>query len=342
MLAFGLEETGSYEQAEDAGLAALERNPDDVWAIHAVVHTYEMRGRVDDGIRFLRSREADWGSGNLFTVHNWWHLALFLLEAGRAGRGPGHLRRADPQRRLGRRPPRDARRQRPAVAAPTSTAHGHRRPLRPRWPTPGPAARWTTPWYAFNDLHAVMALVGAGRLDEARAVVDRLAAFVHATRRRASVAGRPLDDHRGRPARLPGAWSPSARTATTTSSTCCCRSAATFQPLRRLPRAARRPPAHAARIGPPRRVSSTWPGRCSPSGSACAPPASTAPSAGDGPSGRGRRCRRGRRRAGRRRGSRRSSRPRSGSAAQVRSQRRRSGRGVQQTRPAAGTVRSMR
>ena len=82
MLAFGLEETGSYEQAEDVGLAALERNPDDVWATHAVVHTYEMRGRVDDGLRFLRSREADWARDNLFTVHNWWHLALFLLEAG--------------------------------------------------------------------------------------------------------------------------------------------------------------------------------------------------------------------------------------------------------------------
>ena len=65
-----------------AGLAAVERNPDDVWAIHAVVHTYEMQGRVDEGIRFLRRREGDWGDGNLFTVHNWWHLALYLLEAG--------------------------------------------------------------------------------------------------------------------------------------------------------------------------------------------------------------------------------------------------------------------
>ena len=32
----------------------------------------------------------------------------------------------------------------------------------------------------FNDLHAVMALAGAGRTDEARAVIDRLAAYVAA------------------------------------------------------------------------------------------------------------------------------------------------------------------
>ena len=43
----------------------------------------EMRGMIDTGITFLRGREPDWGSGNLFTVHNWWHLALYLLEAGR-------------------------------------------------------------------------------------------------------------------------------------------------------------------------------------------------------------------------------------------------------------------
>src|SRR5262245_28490156 len=83
MHAFGLEESGHYERAQRVGLAAVERNPDDVWGTHAVIHAFEMQGKVDEGIRFLRSHEADWGSGNLFTVHNWWHLALYLLEAGR-------------------------------------------------------------------------------------------------------------------------------------------------------------------------------------------------------------------------------------------------------------------
>jgi hypothetical protein len=30
------------------------------------------------------------------------------------------------------------------------------------------------PWYVFNDLHGVVALCGAGRLDDARAVIERL------------------------------------------------------------------------------------------------------------------------------------------------------------------------
>jgi hypothetical protein len=36
------------------------------------------------------------------------------------------------------------------------------------------------PWYVFNDMHASMSLVGAERLADARAVVDRLDAYVKA------------------------------------------------------------------------------------------------------------------------------------------------------------------
>ena len=179
MQSFGLEESGSYEQAEDAGLAALERNPDDVWAVHAVVHTYEMRGMVGEGIGFLQRREGDWGSGNLFTAHNWWHLALYLLEAGRVADAlavyDAHIHNADsmgvPLEML------DASALLWRLVLDGEDTGGRFGPLADAW-----ASRaLDEPWYAFNDLHAVIALVGAGRLDEARAAVDRLAAFVQAT-----------------------------------------------------------------------------------------------------------------------------------------------------------------
>ena len=179
MLAFGLEETGSYEHAEDVGLAALERNPDDVWATHAVVHTYEMRGRVGDGLRFLRTREVDWARDNLFTVHNWWHLALFVLEAGapqealalydehlhNAGSAGVPLEMLDASALLWR-----LHLDGPALGVDCGARFAV---LADAWSGRMAAA----PWYAFNDAHAVMALVGAGRLDDARGVANRLARF---------------------------------------------------------------------------------------------------------------------------------------------------------------------
>jgi hypothetical protein len=175
---FGLEESGHYEQAESVGLEAVGRNPDDVWGIHAVVHTYEMQGRIDEGIRFLRARESDWGSGNLFTTHNWWHLALYLLEAGRVGE---------------------------ALAIYDAEVHNDESARVSLAMLDGSALLWRLtlddvdtgdryaklarawesqiadePWYVFNDFHAVVALCGAGRIDDARAVIERLARDVDA------------------------------------------------------------------------------------------------------------------------------------------------------------------
>ena len=173
MYAFGLEECGHYEHAEAAACYAVDAHPDDVWATHALAHTYEMRGRVDDGIRFLRSREADWGSDNFLAVHNWWHFALYLLEAGRpdealavydarvhhAGSEGVVLEMLDASALLWR-----------LLLDGVETGA--------RWEALADA--WTahgceSSWYAFNDVHAVMALAGAGRSGDARAVIDRLA-----------------------------------------------------------------------------------------------------------------------------------------------------------------------
>jgi tetratricopeptide (TPR) repeat protein len=83
MHAFGLEECNQYAQAEATGRRALELEPTDGWAVHAVAHVMEMQGRIDEGIAWLTSRQGDWAlADNAFAPHNWWHLALFHLDRG--------------------------------------------------------------------------------------------------------------------------------------------------------------------------------------------------------------------------------------------------------------------
>jgi hypothetical protein len=132
---------------------------------------------VADGIRFLRDTEAGWGSGNLFTVHNWWHLALFHLEGGNtdevlriydaevhhaASQGVP-LEMLDASALLWR------------LRLDGVSDGGRFGPLADAWATRTEGR----PWYVFNDLHAVMALVGAGRIADAEGVVERLAGYVH-------------------------------------------------------------------------------------------------------------------------------------------------------------------
>lgn len=85
MHAFGLEEMNQYAEAEAAGRHALELEPRDGWAVHAVAHVMEMQGRIDEGAAWLTGREADWAPDNAFAFHNWWHLALFHMDAARYG-----------------------------------------------------------------------------------------------------------------------------------------------------------------------------------------------------------------------------------------------------------------
>ena len=178
MYAFGLEESGHYQLAERHGLAAVERNADDVWATHAVTHVFEMQGRVDEGIRFLQAREGDWGQGNLFTVHNWWHLALFMLEAGRSDESLRIYDRQIHNEASARVPLEmlDASALLWRLHIDGADTGGRFAPLAEAWST----RTSDEPWYVFNDLHAVMALAGAGRQGDARAVIDRLDAYVAA------------------------------------------------------------------------------------------------------------------------------------------------------------------
>ncbi|MGY8527054.1 tetratricopeptide repeat protein [Paracidovorax citrulli] len=159
MHAFGLEETFLYDQAEERGRFALEINPRDPWAVHAVAHVMEMQGRTDDGIQWLQGRGSDWSQDNMMAVHNWWHLALFHLEQGDTARV---LALYDERIRAGHS----------AVALDVIDASAMLWRLSLRGVDVG--NRWTEladTWeargaeglYAFNDVHAAMAYLGDDR-----------------------------------------------------------------------------------------------------------------------------------------------------------------------------------
>ena len=167
MHAFGLEETGDYARAEDSARRAIQLNKRDGWAYHAVAHVMEMMGRYEDGAAFMRDNESGWAGESFFQVHNWWHLALFRLEADqnaevlklydgpiRGGQSSMVLDMIDASALLWRLKLRNV-------------------DLGDRWNAI--ADRWQPliedKLYAFNDVHAVMALLGAGRIGEAERAV---------------------------------------------------------------------------------------------------------------------------------------------------------------------------
>ncbi len=77
--AFGLEENRDFSQAEELGRRALAIRPDNPYAVHAVCHVMEMRGRQMGGIRFMADYVDRWGTSN-FANHLWWHTALYHLD----------------------------------------------------------------------------------------------------------------------------------------------------------------------------------------------------------------------------------------------------------------------
>jgi tetratricopeptide (TPR) repeat protein len=170
MYAFGLEETGDYARAEDVGRRALGAQPLDCWAHHAVTHVMEMQGRAEDGIGWMIAREPYWsGDDNFFKVHNWWHRALFHLQLDEHEEAlalyDGHIRE-----------------NRSAVALDLVDASallwrlyllGHDvgsrcLELADAW---APHADGRT--YSFNDWHAVMAFLGAGRQGDVERILGR-------------------------------------------------------------------------------------------------------------------------------------------------------------------------
>jgi len=159
MHAFGLEETGAFEQAERQGRRCVELEPRDGWGWHAVAHVIEMRNRPDEGIAWLAPGAPVWSDESFLAVHNWWHLALFHLERDDV----------DEVLRLFDGPIFGAR-STVVLDMVDATAMLWRLQLRgvdvgDRWQAV--ADNWApiagAGNYAFNDMHAMMAFAGAGR-----------------------------------------------------------------------------------------------------------------------------------------------------------------------------------
>ena len=80
--AFAHEEAGLYTTAEAYGRAAIEADPADLWAAHAVAHVFEMQGRRAEGTAWVARLQPHWAQGNNLKHHLWWHEALYALEQG--------------------------------------------------------------------------------------------------------------------------------------------------------------------------------------------------------------------------------------------------------------------
>jgi len=190
MHAFGLEETGHYERAEDTGRRALDLNPRDPWAVHAVQHVFEMQGRIHDGTAWLNATSPDWAESAL-AFHNWWHLAVHQLDLGDFTAALGTydalvhpkptavaLELVDASQLLAR------------IQLSGGAVGDRWAPLADCWSQVGEGG-----FYIFNDLHALLACAFAGReQDTARMLttIERAAAGIGTNAENTRVVGMPI------------------------------------------------------------------------------------------------------------------------------------------------------
>jgi hypothetical protein len=170
MAAFGHEECGDYARADALGRQAVELEPRDAWAVHAVAHVNEMRGDTRTGIPWLRDSAHAWEPENGFAFHNWWHLALLHLDNGDIAQVlklyDDKIRRDDSSLLL---------------EWIDASALLWRLKLEgfdagARWQSLAQSWERTVDdgFYAFNDLHAIMAFLGAGCAPDVARTLDAM------------------------------------------------------------------------------------------------------------------------------------------------------------------------
>lgn len=170
MYAFGLEEGGHYEEAENTGRRALVLNLRNPGAIHAVAHVMEMQGRTRDGIAWLEGAASKWTAGESYASHLWWHLALCYFDLDDTTRALAiydqHLHPTP---------------SRPTATLVDASALLWRLQLRgvdvaDRWHhvADGWEAKRLEGLRPFNDVHAMLAYVADGRDADARRLLNDL------------------------------------------------------------------------------------------------------------------------------------------------------------------------
>ncbi|QIA20622.1 tetratricopeptide repeat protein [Mesorhizobium sp. AA22] len=174
MQAFGLEEMGDYARAEKLGRMAVDIEPRDGWAQHAVAHVMEMQSRQKDGIAWMRANPEAWTKESFLQVHNWWHLALFHYDLGETEQvlalydGPIYGERSTLALNM------------VDASAILWRLHLGGIDVGARWAAL--AANWAKASagnYAFNDAHAMMAFVGAGQEAPDRALLEAQSEAMH-------------------------------------------------------------------------------------------------------------------------------------------------------------------
>ena len=165
---FGLEENRDFSYAEELGRHAVAIRPGHPYAIHALAHVMEMKGRQSGGIWLMNSREADFAQSN-FANHLWWHLALFHLDLDQVDRVleiyDNHLRSAGPSGDKYEELDASALLWRLKLL---DVDVGERwQDLTQKW-----AESVQDTLYAFNDVHAMMTFVSARDEVSARALLE--------------------------------------------------------------------------------------------------------------------------------------------------------------------------
>lgn len=171
MYAFGLEENGEYAAAEDQARQALAVQPDDCWGRHSLAHVLEMNGRRTEGIEILQSSQAHWAQpDNNLQGHNWWHLALYYLDEGRTDQVldlyDAHLKHPHPPFQLN------------CLDSASLLWRMYLLGLdvgdRWDWIADKYEADEGAGFYAFYDMHAMMAFAATGRFQAAEKRVTRM------------------------------------------------------------------------------------------------------------------------------------------------------------------------